>query len=1388
MPTETLQIKIFVSCPSDVKNEKEVVKKACEILNKQYKMAGSNVYIKVIEYETEVSPQVSEKGTQFIINEQIGDDYDVYIGIFWKRFGHKQSIIGLTPTQEEFERALSRNRESGKPAMAIYFKDVRNEPTEPEEIEQLSLVRKFKESIKSTGYYGEFQEEIDFLEKLLVDIPFHVKKICPFSFPSLRIIPSKKIYPVVSNYLSRKICSTKEDRHTAYFLRCEKSEDILSVLEKHNRIVLLSDAGAGKTTELLQIAGHFSQARSPYVPFFAPLNEYVDENLPELLEPYWTRVPENQLLILLDGLDEIQSKNRHDGIRKIESFSRQYPNSKIIVSCRTNFYKTEKEDESGTLSGFSSYVLLDLDDKDVDTYIYAQLDKQAESFKSVIYLNRLHALLKIPFYLVRLVTLFRTNQKLPESKAGIFEQLLNDRIKLDSNHYRTTIELDENRRKIREALERLALSLEMLGKNYLTENEYERIVPDNSLRTMTKYCTTWKKNEGKVVIWQFEHNNFQEYLAAKFLSSKPLHIIKDVISFKPDHRKVIPSWINTLSFLLNISDDSTLTDWILETDPELAVKIEPNRVEDSIRIDIFKKIYGKYKEKNIFIPFGKYDYHELARFGQSEEATMFLLNEIELATHYTTRCNAIELLGYSTIQSSYRQCAAQILAKYAIEESGEGKSESGEVQAQALIALARLGLNSREVVNRIVPTLASSSNDFVRFGLYYFIHESECLDEYIDVFLEGIQYVRFNVSSTSNGAISHLRLGEEQWNLKLGLEKAKSPEAIRKILTYFKHDPRDLEDTSLGSSFSTIAENAALAFSKDTGILELAIDLVSVLANEYRKEEVHAFIRFFDKTNTRLQAFQKILAQRVENDHAMNILSNIADPKCLDFFIEEYANGRIIDKDVWWFRNLLGLNNPDLFLSFNELINKKSGNKFLLPPKRDFEKERTARRVQDINLLFNKTDFLEQVLLVFEKEQKQIFTSDEILKVMTNNRLSDQYFSDLVIYSLFQITKKGPASFEDVTKIVDSWNWDWYCISEMYKYFENNKDLTITDKQRNWISEWCDSNLNKVDFRKALVKNPDNQISTSNLAIYLWYFLRKFDLKYPNNVLLDMLSFDWIDGHQMAGIEFLEEKLNKADMTMRILQNLCEGIQIDDVLGNHFDYCRRNQLKECLPFALRELSNTNRSYDARKSALDAICETVQTTTDLEQILPKISDGFKWDVIEQLMKHNSEYVHNFLQVILESEPEQEKLKAAEFLISIKDLTGLKYYVEWVKQNKRISGSLLERSSIESIQLPEAIPLVIELLKTSYDKEFAGNFPSLDSIALNTLAAIALQSDSNYIKVKEAIERFIKEHSTEIKGVNFLNSYLEDLERSYYLRKSEKLGIDEVIKRLDAICES
>ena len=703
------------------------------------------------------------------------------------------------------------------------------------------------------------------------------------------------------------------------------------------------------------------------------------------------------------------------------------------------------------------------------------------------------------------------------------------------------------------------------------------------------------------------------------------------------------------------------------------------------------------------------------------------------------------------------------------------------VQNRALIALAHLTPNSQEVISQIVPVLRSSISDWVRYGLYYFLHNSDYLDDNIEVFLEGIKYVGFHPSVESK----ETRLSDEHWHLKMGLEKAKSPKAIMKIFTYFRKHPRDLHDAFFEKSISVIAENAASAFSEEPLLFELAIDLFTVLVSEYLEKEAKQFICFFDKTNTRLQAFQKVFVQRGRSEHSPDILATLADAKCIEFFVQQYEEGKIEDHDVWVFQNYLGVRNHDLYLPFNELINEKSGNKFVLPQKRDFDKEREQRRQRDINLLFDKKAFLNELKLIFDTERKQTLTSKELLNVMTH-RWDNPYFSDLVIYSLRRIAMNQTVSLETATQVVEGWNWDWFCISKMYEYLRNDKELIISDGRIDWISNWCYSNLNKVDFQTTLVTKPSGQSSTSWLAIYLWYFLRRLNLTYPTDVLFDMLSFDWVEENQMLGIEYLEERLNKVDMTARILENLQKGIQNNAVLKNHIDYCKRNNLKEVLPIALYEITNTDRDNQVRSIALDTVCEISETLSDLEQILPKITDDFKWNVVEQLIKRHSKYSHKFLLEILANGNEQEQLQAAKNLIYFQDMEGLRHYVEWTKKHKRAPERPFEESPIPSLQVLESVPFLIELLRISYQKDFVeSDFHRLDNIVMNTLKAIALQSDQHYIEVKQAIENFINEYSSIIDGVNFLNSFLESLEQRYYVIKSVKLDISDVIRKLEKI---
>ncbi len=166
MPEQIRLLTVFVSCPIDVDKEKSQVRQACEILSNVYH--NPKIHFEVIDWKGKVSPLITGERPQTVINEQI-KDYDIYVGIFWKKFGNKQPN-GLTPTEEEFERALDSFKKNGKPLVLVYFKIDDYYPKNSLEAEQILKVINFKERIKPFGIFREFKEEEFFDHIIMKDI------------------------------------------------------------------------------------------------------------------------------------------------------------------------------------------------------------------------------------------------------------------------------------------------------------------------------------------------------------------------------------------------------------------------------------------------------------------------------------------------------------------------------------------------------------------------------------------------------------------------------------------------------------------------------------------------------------------------------------------------------------------------------------------------------------------------------------------------------------------------------------------------------------------------------------------------------------------------------------------------------------------------------------------------------------------------------------------------------------------------------------------------------------------------------------------------------------------------------------------------------------------
>jgi hypothetical protein len=384
---------------------------------------------------------------------------------------------------------------------------------------------------------------------------------------------------------------------------------------------------------------------------------------------------------------------------------------------------------------------------------------------------------------------------------------------------------------------------------------------------------------------------------------------------------------------------------------------------------------------------------------------------------------------------------------------------------------------------------------------------------------------------------------------------------------------------------------------------------------------------------------------------------------------------------------------------------------------------------------------------------------------------------------LRRVAGNNSVTLQQAIDTINKYDWDWFAITHIYNKLRNNKEIQVGEEQEKWISQWCSSRLAEINFNTAIIKTGESSYTIEWDAIYLWYFFRKFELKYPKHVLLDMLSFDY----EREGIEYLENHIDMKDITERILKNLEKGIEIDNVLINHIYYCKRNEIRDGLPYALKEIRNPERDSEIRHISLQAALVLSEDLSDLEQILTDINDPFKWDIVDETIKKNPRKVLNFLNQNFQKGGFEDKIKAAKYLIGFQDLDALRFYVDLIKEQKKYDHSLFYSSPLKFLKTVEALPLLIELLEVTYQDNFeqTDNFERLERLVLDTIKSIGLESEENYLKTRSEIEDFIQTHLNTYKNINWLYAFLNQLEHQYYVNKSEKLEIDPVLSKIEDI---
>jgi nucleoside 2-deoxyribosyltransferase len=168
MPTEVQLYRVFIASPSDVTQERDVVREEIARWNSMHS-ESMKIVLLATGWEKDATPDLSERG-QAVINRQLVDNCDLLIGIFWTRIG-TPTPEAESGTVEEIERAVA----EGKRCI-VYFSD-KNVPVLKVDQQQYEQLQQYKNELNKRGLTASYEKISEFKEKIYDHVTQAIQEI-----------------------------------------------------------------------------------------------------------------------------------------------------------------------------------------------------------------------------------------------------------------------------------------------------------------------------------------------------------------------------------------------------------------------------------------------------------------------------------------------------------------------------------------------------------------------------------------------------------------------------------------------------------------------------------------------------------------------------------------------------------------------------------------------------------------------------------------------------------------------------------------------------------------------------------------------------------------------------------------------------------------------------------------------------------------------------------------------------------------------------------------------------------------------------------------------------------------------------------------------------------
>ncbi|NCR55394.1 MAG: NACHT domain-containing protein [Microcystis aeruginosa L211-07] len=353
----------------------------------------------------------------------------------------------------------------------------------------------------------------------------------------------------------------RESKQRRFNFRDDGKKDGLLLANQEQYLMVLGDPGIGKSTFLRKVGlealkGNKDSYQHPLTPVLLELKNFKENeiNIQALIEEEFkicgfpnveknisNKLEKGELLILLDGLDEVPTANVNNVIEKIKDFVDRHYKNRFILSCRTAA-RTH-------LQRFTDIEIVEFDDQQIQSFIEhwfsSELDRKNETAKNCWELlqkeeyKSAKELAHTPLLLTFLCLVYDENQSFPTNRSRLYQDALRILLEKWSAEKRLpnrglvyenlSIEQEEI------LLSEIAYQNFVADKLFLEKREVVKQIKDHLKQNLNapqhldgeKVLKTIEIEQGILVerarsVYSFSHLTLQEYLTAQYIYDNDL--------------------------------------------------------------------------------------------------------------------------------------------------------------------------------------------------------------------------------------------------------------------------------------------------------------------------------------------------------------------------------------------------------------------------------------------------------------------------------------------------------------------------------------------------------------------------------------------------------------------------------------------------------------------------------------------------------------------------------------------------------------------------------------------------------------------------------------------------------------------------------------------------